>query len=355
VHLTRSPARTAACDALAAASGGRAGLDAVLADLDRRGRRVRRLGAAVAFGWDEQDSRSPRWWPQGVTSSADAGPDVAPGERYAGRRVLVTSAYAADLGDPAMGARLTFVDLTEPEAPRYRHVLLVTADVTPRGRLRLGPVAAHAGGIVWRGRHVHVAGTRQGIHTFHLDDIVAAGTTRHPHRLGAVHREGLSAFGHGYLLPARHVHEAHVERGTPRFRYSFLSLARGDGPPVLLGGEYGREGLTTRFVRYELDESGLPRTDHAGVARPASLDPAGVARMQGAVEVDGRLYVTTSAGPRGRGSVWSGAPGGLRRHRWVLPAGPEDLAYQREDDRLWTLTEYPGRRVVLGLDRSRFA
>jgi hypothetical protein len=76
--------------------------------------------------------------------------------------------------------------------------------------------------------------------------------------------------------------------------------------------------------------------------------------MQGAVLVGGRLHLSTSAGLRGRGSLWTGRPGHLHRHAKVLPPGPEDLTHWPSRDELLTLTEYPRRRVVLALDRRRF-
>jgi hypothetical protein len=353
VHLTRSRDRSREIDALARAAGGRVALDGVLADLNRRARRVRRWGSAFAFAWDWDDSRSSRWWPQGITSSADAGSAVAPAEEYAGRRVLVTSSYSKVLRGTGRGARVTVVDVTEPGRLPYRHVLLVSAHLEEH-RPTLRPVAAHAGGIVWRGPWLHVAGTAKGIHSFHLDDIVAVGGADRPDVLGALPGGGLAGFGHRYVLPARFTHTGHAADGSERFRYSFLSLARGEGPPRLLAGEYGRAGMTTRLVRYDLDAEGLPVCDESSVARPSFLHDGGVPRMQGAVEVDGRLHVTTSAGRLRRGSLWVGRPGDLVRHRWAVPAGPEDLCYWPSEDRLWTVTEYPWRRTVLALDRSRF-
>jgi hypothetical protein len=77
--------------------------------------------------------------------------------------------------------------------------------------------------------------------------------------------------------------------------------------------------------------------------------------MQGAVRVGDQLHVTTSAGLHGRGSIWVGEPGRLLRFDRVLPPGPEDLCHWPAADQLWTLTEYPRERLVLGLARSRFA
>jgi hypothetical protein len=76
--------------------------------------------------------------------------------------------------------------------------------------------------------------------------------------------------------------------------------------------------------------------------------------MQGAVVVDERYYVTVSRGRARRGHLYAGAPGRLQPHRWALPPGAEDITYWPSTDQLWSLSEYPGRRFVFAMDRSRF-
>lgn len=152
----------------------------------------------------------------------------------------------------------------------------------------------------------------------------------------------------------RFVHKAVSEAGAEPLRYSFLSLTRESGAPEVVAGEYGRGRMTTRLLRLDLGPDGLFTSDPAGLTRPRFLEPGGVERMQGAVSVEGRLYVTTSAGTRGMGSIWVGEPGRLRQFAYALPPGPEDICYRPQGDRLWTVTEYPRRRFVLGLDRGHF-
>jgi hypothetical protein len=138
-------------------------------------------------------------------------------------------------------------------------------------------------------------------------------------------------------------------------RYSFLSLERRAAGPRLVAGEYGRRGATTRLVDFAIDPgSCLLDATEDGVAHPRSLSGGGVERMQGAVVVDGRWYVTASAGRYLRGSMYVGRPGAFRRRARVLPAGVEDLSYWPSRDELWSLTEYPGRRWVFAMDRARF-
>ena len=118
VHLTRTDENIDEIEALARLLGDRVDLEVMLADLDRRGRRslMRAVKVHRAYTFDRADRRDPRWWPQGVTTSADASED----ETVAGRRLVVVAWYAKELG-----SRLTFFDL---DTRRYRHVLLVVPD-----------------------------------------------------------------------------------------------------------------------------------------------------------------------------------------------------------------------------------
>jgi len=341
VHLRptedRGPELPSVVEALAAHGAGRVGLDGVLTDLDRRATAVRApaSGAHWGFRWDHEDSHSARWWPQGVTTSADH----APSETYDGRRLVLTSWYSKDHRGGNIGSRVSVVDLTDRGAPRYRHVLLVDVVRSEDGGMQVRPLRVHAGGIVWHGAHLHVARTARGIAVAHLDDVLHVGDL---------------AFGYRYLLPVRLTYDAVTDEGHERLRYSFLSLARDDGGTRLLAGEYGRRGASTRLAEYAFDPATLLlETDAAGLAHPRSVHPGGVEGMQGVAVVDGRWYLATSAGRFLRGSMHVGEPGALRRRPRVLPVGVEDLSHWPSRDELWTLTEYPGRRCVLAMDRAR--
>ena len=347
VHLVPSAERGADVDALAARLGGRVGLTGVLADLDRTARRVRVPARAASWGfrWDRADMRSKRWWPQGIST---------PPEDLAGRDVLVTSSYARPVGGAEQGARVTFVDITDRDAIRYRHVLLVDASLTEDGTVAVRPVRLHAGGIAWHGGHLHVAGTLRGLATFRLHDVLRVPMAGDSDRLRTRDRtpRTVDAFGHRYVLPVRLTYDARTAHGGERMRYSFASLDRSCTPPQLVAGEYSRTG-PTRLARFDLDATSGLLAAPDGRAAPRELEQ-GVAGMQGAVSVGGTWFVTTSHGPLGLGSLWSGRPGDLRRHRWTLPIGPEDIASWPERDELWSLTEYPGARYVFAMPRSRF-
>lgn len=352
MHLHRGEERLGAVDALDAAlssaGGGRVGLSGVLSDLNRTATVVRVPAPAAHWGfrWNDEDTRSKRWWPQGITTSADHDET----EEYDGRPVVLTSWYSKDLAGVHKGSRITVVDLSDRRRPRYRHVLLVEASVRGDGTVDVRPLKVHAGGIVWHGEHLHVAGTARGISTCHLDDIVRVGSLGDRTRLGV----GRGSLGYRYVLPVRFTYDAFADDGHERMRYSFLSLARCSPEPRLVAGEYGRGGMTTRLIDFAIDPAtSLLRVGDDGTARPVSLPGSGVEAMQGATVVDGRWYVTASAGRYLRGSLYVGAPGALRRRARVLPVGVEDITYWPSRDELWTLSEYPGRRYVLAMRRAR--
>jgi hypothetical protein len=353
VHLVRTEENVDEIEALAARLGGRVGLPALLRDLNRRARRTFAPGRAVrrALTWDADDRRDPRWWPQGVSTSADASDT----EDVEGRRMLVVSWYAKSLpGQPGekQGSRLTFLDLA---TRRYRHVLLVNP-VVRDGVLTLEPLRVHAGGVVWCGPYLHIAATSRGVITCRVDDLLrvpdsALGDGR---RLG-LEADRVSSYGYRYVLPVRFSYRAVTDDGLERLRYSFLSLDRGVSPPELVVGEYGNSAQTRRLARFPLDPETLFLAEgEDGVSRPLLLDDGGVVRTQGAAIAHGRWYLTRSTGPWVPGSVYVGQPGAFRRYRWATPMGPEDIAWWPSTDLLWSVTEHPRRRWVYAMNRSWF-
>lgn len=363
IHLSRSQPLRAEADALAAAAGERLGLgglvDALVADAPgtgvRQGRHAwvpRLLGRAVdrAFTWERADRGDRRWWPQGITSSSDGGGSTSATDRSRGRDLLVTSWYSKKPDGVTHGSRISVIDL---ETLRYAHVLLVVPSIVD-GELRLEPLRVHAGGLVWHGPWLHVAATGRGFMTCHWDDLVRIdGDPTAPLEVRA---DGISAWGHTYLLPVRLTHRgSSASDAVAKLRFSFLSLDRTGDLPRLVAGEYGRGQQSRRITRFTLDgPGGLPTVDGTGRAVPLHLDDTGIARMQGAVVAREQWYATVSMGPWTSGSVYVGTPGRLRGHRFATPMGPEDLAYWPEQDRLWTATEHPWRRWVCGIRRSWF-
>ncbi|WP_248580743.1 hypothetical protein [Nocardioides sp. InS609-2] len=353
VHLVRTEENIAEIDALAGVLGGRVGLDGLLESLKWQAKESllgRLLGRAVsrAITWDAYDRRDVRWWPQGISTSADASDT----EDIGGRRVLVATWYSKVIGGVSYGSRVTFLDL---DTLKYRHVLLVTPRLDKAGKLVLRPLQIHAGGVVWAGQYLHVAATSRGFVTFRLDDIMRVpGDDDHPDEFG-IDDERVASYGHRYVLPLRFSYRAETDEGHTRLRYSFVSLDRRSEPPTMIAGEYGRGSDSTRLARYHLDPSTwLLETGEDGFSRPIELDDGGVVQMQGGVVAGGRYHLTVSKGPHTPGSVYVGQPGSFRRRMFATPMGPEDIAYWPSTDELWSISEHPRRRWVFAMRRSWF-
>ena len=307
----------------------RAGLDGVLADLDRAGEPCPVPGEAAGngFTWDAVDRDDPNWWPQGVAS-------VRSGD------VLIVSWYAKGRGPGgAGGTRISVVDLTDRDHPRYRHVLLLAPRRLPWFPT-MGTVRVHAGGIAVCGDLLYVADTVLGVRIFHLGDV-----TR-------VHRSRRS--GHTYVLPQLTTFRVPLGSGRGRLRHSFLSTGDVAGRPNLVVGEYRRKGGSPRLARYPLDPGTcLPAVDDSGRVAPLAVHERQPDRMQGAAVHGSSWWVTASAGEGVAGDLYVGSPGEWVRHRGVLPTGPEDLGWSRPGEELWCVSEWPGRRWVFTVDTRR--
>lgn len=337
VHLRRTEENLDEVTGLAEEHGGFVGLGGVVGQLNRQAERVEVPGRVVegGFAWNEGDRRTQRWWPQGITTSADASDE----EDFDGRRLLVTSWYSKTIEGENYGSRISVVDL---DTLRYRHVLIVEP-VESFGRMVMKPLDVHAGGLVWCGPYLHIAGTRRGLFTCRMDDIMEVEPSE-------------ESFGYRFVLPVTFAYEGSCADPAHTMRYSFLSLDRSSTPPHLVAGEYGmsrHKDVTKRLVRYPLD----PETWHLtagddGSSRPAWLEEAGLGHMQGAAYVDGSYYVTTSRGRWRLGNLVVGTPGNWRRLPRALPIGPEDIAYWPSERRFWSSSEYPGHRYVFSIPRD---
>ncbi|WP_138735458.1 hypothetical protein [Modestobacter excelsi] len=330
------------------------GLDGVLGDLDRAAHACSVPGEAAGegFTWDDVDRNDPTWWPQGVVSVRSGA-------------LLLVSWYAKRsrlLRTP--GSRISVVDRTQPEGPRYRHVLLVA----PRRRLgvlTLSTVPVHAGGIAVHDRFLFVPDTYFGVRVFRLEDVMALpgrppGADGHSSggRIGLLHRSavgGSRAGGCAYVLPQFMAFRAPLGWGPDRPSYSFLSIGQVEGRPNLVVGEYRRNGdRRPRLARYPIDpRTGLPRADDHGRCAPLEVYEDQPSRMQGVAVHGSTWFITASNGQRSAGDLYSGTPHGWHRHRGVLPSGPEDLDWSRPGEELWCVSEWPGHRWVFPIATGR--
>ncbi len=328
-------------DRLAESLGGRAGIDEVLADLDRNAVVVDIPATAATYGfrWDDADSGDAEWWPQGITTSADA----SDAEDIRGRKLVVVAWYAKRLKGLTKGVRLSFADVTDESAPRYRHVLLVEPSrnwLTRKVSMR--PVPVHAGGILWYGPSILVADTSGGFRTFQVDDILRV--------------DGDGWRGYQYVMPQRTSYKAVNDRGFSPFRFSFVSLDRSGPDHQLIAGEYGGTGTKNRLIRFRFDAAKTALAMDDGVSRPEEIVLDGLTHMQGATVVRGTYYLSTSRGGKTPGTLWVRPPGEeVREYRGVLAIGPEDLTYWPQRDELWNCSEYVQKRYVYSMPLATFS
>ena len=207
--------------------GGRVGLAAVLGDLDRRARRgfAPRARGHRALTWDREDRRTTRWWPQGISTSADASATEE-------RRRAAASWRSSVVRQAAPRRRRAPRARGSPSSTSTRAATGTSCSWCRRwptdGTVRLAPLRVHAGGLVWCGAWLHVAATGRGLVTCHVDDLAAGARRARPgdaSRLGRRRAPGVVL-----RLPLRaagpFAYRASTEAGHERLRYSFLSLDR---------------------------------------------------------------------------------------------------------------------------------
>ena len=271
-------------------------------------------GVAGGFRWNAGDNAVDYWWPQGITGSADA----TPGGVVDGHRELLVSWYSKN----GKGTRVSFVNADNLSSAKYRHVLLVE----PNDSGGFGLVQSHAGGIAWVGDFLYVAETNGGLRVFDMRRLLKVPNPD-------------DALGYAFILP-----QVGLYKTDPGLRFSFVALDRSSGP-ALVTGEYKQGAAGGRIVRWPLGADNLP----TGQAAAAFKSPAG--SMQGALMLNGKLGSSSSAGQGNPGTFTTGAPGAASKgHPWA--AGVEDVSYAATSGRVYSLTEYPGARVVFGVGAS---
>ncbi len=304
----------------------------------------------AAFCWNSGDNGTADWYPQGISSTADA---YGSGT-YEGETALFVSWYYRH-SDPDKGARVSFVDYSDPAAPAYRHVLLVEPYVNGSGQPDYRPVPVHAGGIFAYGHLLYVADTWGGFRAFDLRHLWQV-STGDKSRIGRQADGSYHAFNYRYVLPQAHTFTASTTDGTARLRFSAASLDRTSTPDSVVVPEYDADGTGTRVVRFPIDYTDRKFRESAdGYTHATEAYRVDINSMQGATAIDDTFYVSASAGSGSRGSLHTfTATSGPTRHAGAQPIGPEDLSYWGPRDQLWGLTEYPDRRSVYAVDPSGF-
>jgi hypothetical protein len=308
---------------------------------------------AVGFCWNEEDTEGTTWIPQGLSASWDADADG----KFGKHRIIAASWYD-DKGRNGVnrGSRITFVNYDNPDKPEYRHVLLVVPD--RKGSFHAA--VSHAGGLAWVGYKLYIADT-DAIRVFDLHNIWRAEPDVSHTAIGVFNGVAFAA-DYRYAIPQIGYYRPKLTPpGQRPLRISCVSLDRTSSPNSLITAEYkeDREGVhSTRPADARIARWNLRKDDTLASAnqevRSSAAYVTSRANINGAItHGDGPEFVlTTSEFDRQPGWLHRATRGTSQRYTSVPLGGPEDLTYEPQGKRMWTLTEYDGRRTVFGIPLS---
>ena len=344
-------------DALVSRAGGALNIADIFTDLNRDG--VAGISAQGAerlvnhdwqgFRWNNGDMNVSYWYPQGISSSSDA----TESGRIAGHRALLVSWYNKTDDRPTKGVRISLVDISDLDNVSYRHMLLVEP-FDDNGAINIGPAqndygdhnALHAGGIVWYGDFLYVADTAYGLRVFDLSRIVQISHTDDTSRIG-ISADRIDAYGYRYAIPQLARYELSAESCPMHF--SFAGLDRSTNPHRIITGEYESSSVNGRLVAWQIDPLTGLLDARQGEVRGVDAYIAGQSRMQGALTLDGNVYISSSSQtPSSFGRLYRTRPG-LKSRISAWPYGCEDLTYEGDSRIIWTVAEHPGTRDVVGI------
>jgi hypothetical protein len=229
----------------------------------------------IAWCWSAAygDDTTPRWWPQGMSSTGTA--DGADGAVQDKRVTAVAWHYKTfkineaddyEANDKCRTNNLLKLTLIDRDTQKYRHILLV--EPTENGA-DFKFVTGHGGGIVWYGNYIYVTDTSNGIRVFDIGKLGKVDT--YGSGLNTYGFDGTgksSACGYPYVLPQVHYYkqaapppsggcDEDAVSGTPAadsLCYSWLSLDKSGGSPYkLVTGEWFGKAAGGRVVRYQLN------------------------------------------------------------------------------------------------------
>ena len=305
------------------------------------------------FCWNDGDDAVDYWYPQGITTSRDA---VASGH-VDNHQIVVTSWYHIPANEsasaPNKGFRLSFVDWDADWPNTYRHMIAV--EPTAGGNFKAVPV--HAGGIMWYGNLMYVADTSRGFRVFDLNRIYSVNTGDGT-KIGKQSDGTFHAFDYAYVL----VQVGWVRSAGAAFRHSFVALDQASSPPSLIVGEYspdadgnGVPDENARVMRYPLNATTKwPSVEADGRTYASEAYDTHIPQLQGATARNGRFWFSSSNGQSpGYLRVWDRGTTAVRSYRWLV--GAEDLSYYPHPDQadmLWSLGEYPNKRVVVAVPQA---
>ncbi|EFY87876.1 hypothetical protein MAC_06124 [Metarhizium acridum CQMa 102] len=260
-------------------------------------------GAISKLSWEKandfNDVDTEKWYPQGISSTADA----AEVGTYDGKDGWLVSWYS----DESHQVRISFVNRA---TKKYRHALLVS----PSADDDFGGVGTHAGGIMWYRDTLWVVDTSNRIRVLHMTNVWEVGSGD---KVGKISAGKYSAAGYKYVIP-----QIRWYKWTPSFsfRFSYISLDRTASPDRLMVGEYQPD-----------EKKPIRMTGADKTAMGVWASCYDILRTQGAMQANGKIYVSRSNGANTNGDIWGWIPGkGAAINKGVVPRRPEDLSYDKK-------------------------
>lgn len=316
----------------------------VATDLNRAATKVTSVpgnppGLKNAWMWQSGDESVTYWTPQGVTGSFDATPSGLVG----GRKLALVSWYYTQANDTGStvekGVRIAIADVTNPAAVAYRFALLVS----PTAAGGFAAIEIHAGGLAWIGDRLYVPVTTGGFRVFDLSRILKLDGTADS--LGPDGNGVWSAYGYAYAIPE--VERYTVANATCAPRFSFVSL---DGN-ALVSGEYDATSIRGRIHRWPLAPGGDLALTSTGRVIPESAFVMGESHVQGALGHGGTYWLSSSRPAGGAGEL-DRVKVGAATVRLGWSDSPEDLAFDPQDQTIWSLSEGVNSRYLFSIALS---
>ncbi len=195
----------------------------------------------------------------------------------------------------------------------------------------------HAGGIVWHKNYLYVADTSNGFRVFDMNKIIEVSVVDNV--IGRQANGTYAAYNYRYVLPQV---GKYFSCGTCCNTFSSVSLDKSTNPYSLLSGFYSADRIDGTVYRWNLNEQGRLQTTQ-NVVRPVEGIYMGISHMQGILSHQG-VYFAAQSGSGNDHYRFGALNQGISNI--VVANGIEDLYYIPESDRLWSLTERAGSRVV---------
>jgi hypothetical protein len=325
-----------------------------------------RVGAWCFDSGDEDAGRSldsSDWVPQAVASSNEG----AVGG-YTGPSAVAVTWYqprpdhtAGAMDDP-QNDRISFINTpASGDSATYRHVLMVEP-VVENGVLNLRRVKMHAGGIAWYGNILYVASTGGGIRAFDVRRIFAVHTTKDTVGLDTATPSDTGLYGESFAYVILEVAnykktDAACNRSPTTVNtglcFSGVTVNRSASPVSLISYEYRTKDemvaakVGSRIVHWPLDGStGLLARAADGKVHSGKLFVTPTYQVQGVSIDHSTFFMSTS---QSGGTFYREIDGdGVAPDKSTWAQGAETTSFTTTSfgNRLWSITEVPGRRML---------